>query len=114
MVRASPEAPMKVSELRTKLATMDGNAEVQICVDQGTVWLSGPVRNCEEDKELRLVTLFGVDEDDIRTDEFARALGRRGGKKGGPARAAKLSTERRREIAIKAARARWGTKGDSR
>lgn len=38
----------------------------------------------------------------------AVALGRLGGRKGGPARAKKLSKERRREIAQKAARARWG------
>ena len=37
----------------------------------------------------------------------AVALGRLGGKKGGKARAAKLSPERRREIAKKAAVARW-------
>jgi len=37
----------------------------------------------------------------------AVALGRLGGKKGGPARKAKLSPERRREIARKAIRARW-------
>jgi len=37
----------------------------------------------------------------------AVALGRRGGKKGGPARAAKLSARRRKEIAKKAAKARW-------
>lgn len=37
----------------------------------------------------------------------AVALGRLGGLKGGPARAAKLSPEQRREIAQKAARARW-------
>jgi hypothetical protein len=37
----------------------------------------------------------------------AVALGRLGGKKGGPARAAKLSAERRREIARQAARTRW-------
>jgi len=35
------------------------------------------------------------------------ALGRLGGKKGGKARAAKLTKERRSEIARKAARARW-------
>lgn len=35
-------------------------------------------------------------------------LGRKGGLKGGKARAAKLSPERRREIAKKAAEARWG------
>jgi len=34
-------------------------------------------------------------------------LGRRGGLKGGPARAAKLSTRKKREIARKAAQARW-------
>jgi len=37
----------------------------------------------------------------------AATLGRRGGLKGGPARAAALSSERRREIAQRAARARW-------
>ena len=34
----------------------------------------------------------------------------RGGVKGGPARASKLSPERRREIALKAAQTRWGRK----
>ncbi len=37
----------------------------------------------------------------------AVALGRLGGKKGGPARAAKLTPEQRKEIAKKAAKARW-------
>ena len=37
----------------------------------------------------------------------AVALGRLGGKKGGKARAAKLTPEQRSEIAKKAARARW-------
>ncbi len=39
-------------------------------------------------------------------------LGRLGGKKGGKARAAKLSAERRSEIARKAAKARWRNKHD--
>ncbi len=38
----------------------------------------------------------------------AVALGQLGGKKGGKARARKLSAERRREIARKAALTRWG------
>ncbi len=42
-------------------------------------------------------------------DPAAVALGRKGGLKGGKARAAKLSPEKRREIAKKAAAARWGT-----
>jgi hypothetical protein len=37
----------------------------------------------------------------------AVALGRLGGLKGGKARAEKLSPERRKEIAVKAASARW-------
>jgi len=37
----------------------------------------------------------------------AVALGRLGGKKGGPARAKKLTAEQRREIAQKAAEGRW-------
>lgn len=38
----------------------------------------------------------------------AAALGRAGGKKGGPARKAALSPDRRTEIAREAARKRWG------
>ena len=38
---------------------------------------------------------------------YAVALGRAGGLKGGPARAKKLNPSERREIARKAARARW-------
>lgn len=41
-------------------------------------------------------------------DPAAVSLGRRGGLKGGKARAAKLTPEQRREIAKKAAAARWG------
>lgn len=40
----------------------------------------------------------------------AAALGRLGGRKGGHARAAALSPKRRREIAVRAARARWQKK----
>jgi hypothetical protein len=40
-------------------------------------------------------------------DPAAVSLGRRGGLKGGPARAAKMTTAQRRESARKAARARW-------
>jgi hypothetical protein len=43
-------------------------------------------------------------------NEHAAALGRLGGLKGGPARAAALSPKRRREIARAAAAARWKRK----
>jgi len=41
-------------------------------------------------------------------DPAAVALGRKGGLKGGKARAAKMTPEERSEAARKAARARWG------
>jgi hypothetical protein len=40
-------------------------------------------------------------------DPLAAELGRRGGLKGGKARAEKLSAKKRKEIAKKAAKARW-------
>jgi hypothetical protein len=45
---------------------------------------------------------------DPNKDPAAVSLGRRGGLKGGTARAAKMTPERRAEIAKKAAKARWG------
>ena len=45
---------------------------------------------------------------DAGKDPHAVALGRRGGQKGGKARAEKLSSEQRSAIARSAARARWG------
>lgn len=45
--------------------------------------------------------------EETKKNPHAVALGRMGGKKGGPARARKLSAEKRKEIAKKAARARW-------
>ncbi len=50
-------------------------------------------------------------EPDDGKNPAAVALGRLGGKKGGPARAKKLSKERRSEIARKAAEARWKRPG---
>jgi len=44
---------------------------------------------------------------DENKDPNAVALGRKGGLKGGKARAASLTAERRSEIAKKAAKARW-------
>jgi hypothetical protein len=42
----------------------------------------------------------------------AKALGHRGGLKGGKARAEKLTPEQRKEIAQKAAKARWKSKAE--
>jgi hypothetical protein len=46
-------------------------------------------------------------------DPAAVALGRRGGLKGGKARAGKLSPEERSDAARRAARARWGDRQQS-
>jgi hypothetical protein len=46
-----------------------------------------------------------------KKNPHAVILGRRGGKIGGRARAEKLSAEERRQIALKAARARWSKSG---
>jgi general stress protein YciG len=50
----------------------------------------------------------------VRKDPAAVELGRRGGLKGGPARDAALSPERKSEIARKAAAARWANKKKDR
>lgn len=53
-----------------------------------------------------------MDEESKVRQEAARLLGSLGGKKGGKARAEKLSPERRKEIAQKAAKARWDSNID--
>jgi len=50
------------------------------------------------------------DPTDEELRELARRLGRRGGLKGGPARAAKMTPEERSEAARKAVNARWAKK----
>ena len=42
--------------------------------------------------------------------EYLAEIGRKGGQKGGKARAEKLTPEKRKEIAAKAAKARWTSK----
>jgi N6-adenosine-specific RNA methylase IME4 len=53
------------------------------------------------------------DSDDQHKDPLAVEFGRRGGLKGGHARAAKLSPDERAEAARKAAAARWGVKAET-
>ena len=62
-------------------------------------WCHGPTR------VVRGLTVSRHDPAD--KNPHAAALGRLGGLKGGPARAAVLSPRRRRAIASQAARARW-------
>lgn len=55
---------------------------------------------------MRIAT--GEIEDTVETPDPAKEYMRKGGLKGGKARAAKLSPARRKAIAKKAAKARWG------
>jgi len=55
----------------------------------------------------RIVDVATGNDPEARKDPAAVALGKRGGLKGGKARAAQLSPEKRAEIARRAARARW-------
>jgi hypothetical protein len=52
--------------------------------------------------------LKGLDDPNAGKNPAAVALGKLGGAKGGAARAAALSPRKRKAIAKKAARARWG------
>lgn len=57
-----------------------------------------------------LATNDQPEEESSEKNPHAVALGRLGGKKGGKARAKKLTKEQRSEIAKKAAKARWSHK----
>ena len=50
---------------------------------------------------------WGVGSEEKSLKEYAALLGRRGGLKGGKVRAQRLSPERRKAIARKAAKVRW-------
>lgn len=54
------------------------------------------------------ITNQATDEAHIAKNPAAVALGRLGGLKGGRVRAGRLTLERRKEIAVKASKARWG------
>ena len=65
-------------------------------------------------KAKAIVDILTGDKEDTSEQDLikaaAQALGRKGGLKGGPARATSLSSKRRSEIAKLAAAARWGSK----
>jgi hypothetical protein len=62
----------------------------------------------DTNKKAKSVVDLATGEGD--TKSAAQLLGRQGGLKGGKARAKSLSAKRRKEIAQKAAAARWGHK----
>ena len=72
---------------------------------------SKPPQDMNEAAAQAVARLTGTEPPPREKNPAAVALGRLGGKKGGLARAAKLSAQRKREIAKKAAQARWKGKG---
>ena len=74
---------------------------------------SKPKRPRDANQLAKLITDIATgqvedDDPDSGKDPAAVSLGRRGGLKGGKARAAKLTPEQRKEIARKGAAKRWG------
>jgi hypothetical protein len=80
-----------------------------------------PDRSRKRPRDLNSLAVFIVEEatsdsprpkaEERVKDPAAVALGRKGGLKGGKARAASMTPERRSEIARKAAAARWSKDG---
>lgn len=70
---------------------------------------SSIVKHIRSSIDTRLADLYTptVATDEKSLKEYAALLGRRGGLKGGKARAQRLSPGRRKAIARKAAKARW-------
>lgn len=72
-----------------------------------------PKRPKDANKLAKLIVDMATEEpleSKQKKNPAAVALGKLGGLKGGKARAAKLTPERRKEIAKKAAKSRWETK----
>ena len=82
--------------------------EAELEEPEGTDEIGTPCEECRAPTER--VEILGRRKTVANRNPHAAALGRLGGLKGGRARASALSPERRREIARKAARIRWGRK----
>jgi hypothetical protein len=96
----SHEARRQLVTRRCRVCEWQGERIESAEDDTGCPWCHAPTR-C-----VRTVPLVERRQP-VGLSVHAAALGRRGGLKGGPARAAALPGARRREIAQIAARARW-------
>lgn len=61
-------------------------------------------------QRAKMIVDIATGEKEVPPSSYMAKIGRKGGQKGGPARAAALSAEERSKIAKKAAAARWGKK----
>jgi len=98
----------RVEQLKADLAGYERTARQ---LREGCFWSGHEHPACHYDRmaDLLRAEIFRIENPDAPdpSSEWARALGIRGGKVGGKARAEKLSPEQRKQIAQKAARARW-------
>jgi hypothetical protein len=103
------DLPMRSSMMETQLTVrrrcLVCEEEADVVEPEGTDEIGTPCAACHAPTE-RIATLSRRTRP-VAVNPHAAALGRLGGLKGGPARAARLSPERRREIASRAARQRW-------
>jgi hypothetical protein len=107
--RMGYDLPMRSSMVETLLTVrrrcLVCDAETEFVEPEDTDQIGTPCPACHAPTE-RVATLARRTKP-VAANPHAAALGRLGGLKGGPARAARLSPERRREIAIRAAKRRW-------
>jgi hypothetical protein len=101
-VRSSNSATVVVSALRRCLVC---EWEEVVEEAEGTDPIGAPCGRCRAPTER--VGIVARRRSTADRNPHAAALGHLGGLKGGPARAAALTPQRRREIARGAARARW-------
>lgn len=102
--------PMRSSMTETLLTVrrrcLVCDAEAEVVERDDTDQIGTPCEACHAPTER--VAVLARRTRPVAANPHAAALGRLGGLKGGPARAERLTPERRREIARLAARRRWG------
>ena len=102
---ASPRSKRQRAMLDVRRRCLVCDWEEPVTEPEETDVLGPPCSRCHAPTERTTVVARRLE--DVARNPHAAALGRLGGQRGGPARAAALSPRRRRDIARAAARARW-------
>src|SRR5687768_4192895 len=103
--------PRNLVQRKCRLCEWEGEQVELPGADPDCPWCHGPTEAVQILQLPGGVIVSGVR---YGKNPHAAALGRLGAKKGGVARARALSAKRRRDIARKAANARWAKKGKKR
>jgi hypothetical protein len=105
MLRIMPRSRATRVMLDVRRRCLACDWEEDVTEPEETDELGPPCSRCHAPSERIAIRARRVEA--IARNPHAAALGRLGGQRGGPARAAALSPARRRDIARAAARARW-------